>query len=106
MPDYSQAWRSRRFWARLPLFPMGTAVVLMIAMGQIPALRSLEPLLPVLGVAFIACMVLANIRLASFICPRCRKRFNSGVSGSGGFSFRPDLGKACGNCGLEQDAQG
>jgi hypothetical protein len=99
MADYSEAWRSHRFWKRLPLLGMGFAFVLLIAMGQVPSLQRFDPLLPVFGVALVALFVVANVKLARFVCPRCKKRFNANFLG-GGASPRGDVGKACGHCGL------
>ena len=65
-PDYSTAWRAHRYWKRLPLVGMGCAFVLLIAMGQFPALQRLEPALPVFGLALVALLVTANIKLAGF----------------------------------------
>ena len=74
-------------------------MVSLLAMGQFPALRLLEPLLPFFFAALIGCLVLSNVKLATFTCPQCHKRFNAGVF-SGGFSLRENLGRACNNCGL------
>jgi len=97
-PDYSDAWRVHRYWKRAPLVGMGCAIALLVAMGQFAALQRLEPALPVFGLALVALFVVANIRLARFVCPRCGKRFNSRMLDGG--ALRADAGKACGHCGL------
>lgn len=99
MSDYSRDWKAHRFWKRLPWFAFAITAALLFAMGQFSALQRREPLLPIVWLAWVGCFVLANIRLARFVCPRCHKRFNSSLF-TGGISLRRSLGKACGNCGL------
>ena len=99
MADYSESWRAHRFWRRLPLIGMVFAFVFIFAAGQFPALQALDPLFPFVWLALVVCFVLANIKLATFKCPRCHQRFNANILG-GGFALRSNAGRACGNCGL------
>lgn len=100
MPDYSEAWRRHRFWKRLPNIVFCVILILLLAMGQFPVLQRFDFMLYVLGLAFVACMIVTNIKLATFACPRCGKRFNDHPLGSSGWSLRSDLGRQCGHCGL------
>jgi hypothetical protein len=99
MQDYSSAWRRHRFLKRLPMLMFLAGVLLIIATGQIQALRSLQPLLPIVGVAYVVSMIVLNLKLMRFACPRCKKRFN-GNAFRGPAPYRKTLGRECGHCGL------
>lgn len=73
--------------------------LLAMAAGRWPEFAWMQPLqLPAFGL-WIACWVLANVKLTGFRCPRCGHRFNSALR-AGTFGLRGDAGRACGHCGL------
>jgi len=97
--DYADAWRRHRRWRWLPLSVIGAGMVFAVAAGRWPAL---EPVFTAaqwpLVLLFVATMIIANVQVARFACPRCGKRFNARVLDGGG--LRADAGKACAHCHL------
>ena len=97
--DHADAWRRQRRWRRLPLFVVGAGMVFAVAAGRWPAL---EPIFTAARwpfvLLFVATMILANVQLARFACPRCGERFNARLRDGAG--LRADAGKACAHCHL------
>ncbi len=102
MADYSRAWKLRRILKTIPWISFIITAALLVAVGNFHSLRFVENFYIHIWIALILIFAIANIKIAFFKCPRCHKKFNSSIMKEHSYSYRGDLGKACGNCGLKE----